>query len=213
MWWINSLQLAVAQGSGEGWINQNSGSVLVALAAIVAATLAAYTANRRHREQLAHDREMRNRDHTRDTLDAAVEGVSTAIESVSNFAAAVETIGSQLPDLHRETDPNLNDEVPADKIKRLAKIKDELSLARNAAHDARTAMHSSRLRLEIRLSKSHPIVESHNQLQTDLSAWGAVLTSYINQEQTGAVEDDRYVNAVASDLDRFRLACGEWLSS
>lgn len=211
--WVDSVHLVVAQGSGESWINHNSGSLLVALAAIVAASLAAYTANRRHGEQLAHDREMRNRDHTRDTLDAAVKGVSTAIDSTSNFAAAVETVGPRLPDLHRETDPNLNDKVPADKVEHLAEIKEELSLARNAAHDARTAMHANQLRLEIRLGENHPIVASHNQLRTNLSAWWDALISYVNYEQTGAVEDGRYVEVVASDLDRFRLACGGWLNS
>ena len=46
--------------SGESWWHQNSGSLVLAVAAVTAAVVAAYVAIHNQRQQLAHDRFLRN---------------------------------------------------------------------------------------------------------------------------------------------------------
>ncbi len=65
------------------------GPIIIALAAIFAASLAAWIARRNHGQQLRHDREMRDLSHARASLSSAVETVAEAVDSVSALATAV----------------------------------------------------------------------------------------------------------------------------
>ena len=74
--------------SDESWASQNSALVL-ALAALGAASLAAMVAIVTQRWQLAHDRSLRKQDQTLDAIDAAITGVNDANDAVIEFGAAV----------------------------------------------------------------------------------------------------------------------------
>lgn len=71
--------------SDQSWLSENLGSVVVAVAAITAAFLAAWVANRNHKGQLAHDRFLQNQEDTRAVMDAAVEAMSDASEAFTDY--------------------------------------------------------------------------------------------------------------------------------
>ncbi|MBS1892284.1 MAG: hypothetical protein JST59_13390 [Actinobacteria bacterium] len=86
-------------GGKELW-QELIGPVLLALTAIIAAWIAARTANHRQQEQLAndrhlqadqlaYDREQRNRQHVRDTVDEAVRGVDAALRAMFDYEAKI----------------------------------------------------------------------------------------------------------------------------
>jgi hypothetical protein len=80
--------LEVEQVGGSFWEGL-IGPVLIALAAIFAAGLAAWVARRNHAQQLAHDRELRDLSHARQSLAAAVESIADAVDSVTKLSIAV----------------------------------------------------------------------------------------------------------------------------
>lgn len=71
--------------SNGSWLSENIGSIVIAVAAITAAFLAAFVADRNHKRQLAHDRFLHNRDDTRAVMDAAVEAMSDASEAFTDY--------------------------------------------------------------------------------------------------------------------------------
>jgi hypothetical protein len=107
---------------GDPWWHQVIGPALIAATAIVAAWIAARTANRRQQEQLSHDlelqkaqlvhdrelqgaqlaydREQRNRQHVRDTIDSAVRGLYAAMRQSAEYQGLILT-GDEKRDEYR----------------------------------------------------------------------------------------------------------------
>ena len=71
--------------SDESWWSENAGSILLAVAAASAACLAAYVANRNHKRQLAHDRDIQNQDHIREVIDAADVSLTDAHSALNEY--------------------------------------------------------------------------------------------------------------------------------
>lgn len=208
---LADLQVAAAPMAQESWIDENSGSLLLAVAAIVAASLAAYVATRNHRQQLEHDAAMRNREHIRETLDMAVEGAEAAITEVVRFSTVLEprlpTTSADSP-RHIESTENADDE-----------WEDEVGKAMKAAHGSRLPMWMHNVRLELRLGPGHPVVVQHERLRKVLSDWDEVLRSrskaVINKEslQDIGVTDDPWMEKIRDTFADFRLACIDWFNS
>lgn len=71
--------------SDQSWWSENASSVLLAVAAIGAAFLAAWVANRNHKRQLAHDRDLQNQDHIREVIDAASLSATDAHAALGDY--------------------------------------------------------------------------------------------------------------------------------
>jgi len=71
--------------SDESWLRENLGSVLIAVAAIFAAALAAWVANRNHKRQLTSERILQRQDHIREVVDAASVTLAEAHAAVHEY--------------------------------------------------------------------------------------------------------------------------------
>lgn len=72
--------------AGESFLSSLAGPFLIAVAAIVAALVAAWVAWRNHEKQLDHDRELRDIEHARQSVNAAVETIAEVISAFSHLA-------------------------------------------------------------------------------------------------------------------------------
>lgn len=126
---------------GDPWWHQVIGPALIAVTAIVAAWIAARTANRRQQEQLSHDRELqqaqlvhdrelqvaqlaydreqRNRQHVRDTIDSSVRGLYAAARQSAEYQGLILT-GDEKRDEYRRM---IDDEALSD-VERDAAVRD-----------------------------------------------------------------------------------------
>jgi hypothetical protein len=203
---LAALEVQLVPTHSENWLEHNSGSILLALAAIAAASLAALVATLNHRGQLAHDREMRNRDHTRDTIDAAVEGANQAIDRATDFSAVVKT-GAR-----RGYAPRSGRK--GEKTKQQKDWEREVVDSMTAAHQTNVAMQANNVRLELRLGLAHEIVNKQSSLRQALSDWEDVLRSYLTRNEDAAevepFNDDKSAENVGAVFGEFRGACRDW---
>jgi hypothetical protein len=112
-----SQPLEVHQVGGASFLESLIGPLLIAAAAVLAASLAAWVARKNHSEQLANDRAMRNLDHARRSIGAAVETIQEGIHDLTTldtravFASEAtrnlkiaEAVNDDLPWVQRGTD-------------------------------------------------------------------------------------------------------------
>lgn len=181
----------------EGWWAHNSGPMVLAIAAITAAGLAAYVAIRNNRQQLEHDRDMRERAHVRDTIDAAMLGASATIHALSAVTSDLAVKKSHAGTMGEEAEKTLEEETEKDLLK---------------ASSAESEMRANHLRLDLRLGSSHPIVVSHGGLREALtSASNALLSGIIRKDGERSPEEAHRIAALA--LEDFRSACRDWFSA
>jgi hypothetical protein len=81
--------LQVEQVGGPSFIEEVIGPALLAVAAIFAAGLAAWVARKNHSSQLAHDRQLRDTEHARRSISAAVDHITEALDAAASYATAV----------------------------------------------------------------------------------------------------------------------------
>jgi len=200
---------------GEDWLTRSSGSLLLAVAAFFAAGLAAYVAIRNQREQLAHDRYLRNQDHVRDTIDAAVAMTNETVTAASLFNSKISAVEKQRESLASvvaddEATPDLEDEERME----LGDLEKELSDRENTLYAAIVAMHPASVHLGMRLDVSHPIITAYDATR------GAAERLYIHMipgatENRDAAErgtDEEKAAAVRDAFGAFRLACYQWFN-
>jgi hypothetical protein len=150
IWRWADLQVQVGPVNHESWWSHNSGSIAVAIAAIVAASLAAYVSIRNRREELTQSRDLNERGHIRDTLDSALEQIDQTIAAIIEVASDL-AIKDRVNDDAREA----------------WKVGSEEHLDR-AVVDV-LVMRGQQVRLELRLGPEHPIALRHKQLLDRLS--------------------------------------------
>jgi len=154
-----------------------AGPALLAVTAILAAAIAARTANARQGQQLAHDRELqaeqlaydreqRNRQHVRDAVDDSVRSVDSALRLMFEYEAVI-LIGD---DQRTERRSVLDDDgapppVKAEALSALKEETDEIHAQSQAVYDATIDLSSENLRLSLRLGKDHQIVKSQQALR------------------------------------------------
>jgi len=180
---------------GESWLEHNS----VAIAAITAAALAAFVAVANHRAQLRHDREMRNRDHVRDTIDNAIDSANRTRTAMNRFLSLLTTIED------RRGEPNV--ELPAENIQELIERREETIASIRL-------MASSQTRLAIRLGAKAPVAKAHKAL---LSAFLAVFKYAFkgvleNRPSDIREEDTQREQKLESAFGEFRTACEGWFA-
>jgi hypothetical protein len=189
------LQVQIGPVDHESWWAHNSGSIAVAIAAVVAAGLAAYVSIKNRREELAQNRELNERDHIRNTLDSVLEQIDrimAANTSVYSRLAARDAIESE--DARKEWD---------------SEIREHLSVAQNEE----IAMRGRQVQLELRFGLDHPIASSHKELLDELSDWlswmGRSLRSADPIDTAVGVES---MKSIGKTFRRFRTECRKWFS-
>lgn len=150
---------------GQDWIIGLVGPTLLAIAAIVAASLAAYVASRNHREQLDHDRALRERDHTRNVLDAAIEDVMATVERLSALSVATEAMEKKR-DKYDATlqDDDADPDSKADARSGLTEISKTLSARSKETATKILEMHVGNGRLKLRFGVLGDIPVAHDEL-------------------------------------------------
>lgn len=182
----------------EDWWSHNASAVILAVAAITAAAIAAFIAIRNQQAQLAHDRYLRNQEHIRDTLDAALVSANEVRNMVERLIASIEVI---------EETREEGKEVPRD-IDEIAEKFREESLSKLQG------MRAAQVRLETRLGGEHPVAASH------LNALLAYNTLF--RKAHGGITGPREASIQEGDEERkhsakhafegFQRACHQWLS-
>lgn len=199
--------------SNESWWSQNSGSIFIAIAAIVAAGLAAYVAIRNHHQQLDHDRNMRNREATRTIIDIAVEEIGEAILRTAKFRAqmsAAERAREQLADLSPDDEQKL--EAARAEVQEAEK---DLLGAVDPAFNAANAMDINTMRLAIRLGDDHPITSHHRQTRDALDKWHDAITRGLEENRNEAEIDQtqQRLTDFGRARTKFDAACRTWLNA
>lgn len=215
--------LALAAQGSEALANTGEssidlGSVLIAAAAAFAALLAAISASVRQRAQLQHDRELREREHIRDTLDSQVGEVQQSLRVLMRFRASVSTFEEPY---HRE----LAREVPSrEEGRSKAQDKDAPGSeqqgdivkrwrdARRASHEALLKRRAGTTRLRLRLGRRAAITKHHDQFVDGYSKLHRSLGPPLDEPRSSeekADEDAAYEEMKQAYQD-FLRACERW---
>jgi hypothetical protein len=205
------------------------GPGMIAITAILAAIIAARTANRRQAAQLQHDRELqselqserlaydreqRDRQHIRDTIDEALRGVDAAIRTLAEYEAKIVVGDDQRSERRRA----LNGEDKAspmqltEAVKKLQEETADIHTSSQATYDAAIDLTSMNLRLGVRLGKDHPIVKSHQAFRDVYSTRSESLRPLPNRPLT---DDDQTqirsaVDSTNAILTAFFSECRKW---
>ncbi len=162
---------------GHSLLEDLIGPALLALTAILAAGIAARTANERQAAQLAHDRELqkvqlahdreqRNRQHVRDSVDDAVHSVDAALRLMFEYEALIMVGDPQRTERRNVLDDGgASSNAKADALRALKEETDEIHAQSQAVYDANIDLTSENLRLSLRLGKDHAIVKSQQALR------------------------------------------------
>jgi hypothetical protein len=197
---------------GESWLSHNLGSLLVGLAAIIAATLAAYVSIRNHKQQLSYDRKIRDRDAIRESIDAAVRGISDLVLQAITLSGNVRTLEETREDFE-EVDVN-----DADAMARQRALVDQATAPAKATVPVLSAaintVHADTIHLSIRLGDKHPVPKSQVKTREALKSWVLLLNLGLGrnrtEEELKAAADGQ--KAFATARRDFESACFAWLN-
>lgn len=175
---INRMAVDVHLVGGDPWWHQVIGSALIAVTAIGAAWIAARTANHRQREQLLHDRELqeaqlsydreqRNRQHVRDTIDSAVRSMYAAMKQSAEYQGLILTGDEKRNEYRRIADDEAALDADRDAaIRGYEEAMNTVGAATLKGFEVSTELMSESLRLSLRLGVEHPICKSHTAYYT-----------------------------------------------
>ena len=200
-------------GGESFWVGL-AGPALIAIAAVIAAIVAARTANQRQAAQLWHDLEARREEHVRDALDLAVEQIPEMLSAVHQTEFAVEGLEARRPDLQATIeDFSAPEDVQRQAEKALAELKLELASRAKHAHEKSPEMLSASIRLNIRLGDDSELADAHEALFTawdkQLDSLGSAATENRNNDELASYED-LDANATAA-YSAFYAVCRDWL--
>jgi hypothetical protein len=203
---VNQLLLAVQKVElvgGQSWLEHNS----VALAAIGAASLAALVAILNRRAELKHDREMRNRDHIREVVDASYVEVELAIKTISKLFGVVRGTEAWRDNLDPEAEAGLTDD-------HLQEIDQELREADDRTHAALLDLVATTGRLAMRLGAKHAIPKKHREVRQAIDVLYSRAPSSLgeNRAQDEREADLSAQEKAASTHAEFREACFDWFN-
>jgi hypothetical protein len=189
--------------------------MLIAGAAVMAARIAAATANKRQREQLAHDLIVRSMQHIRDAIDEAVEIVYEGSKAVADFSISIPLWEVSRPALEAQ----LVDEEASPEAKKMAKERlmselGEVTSEHGGTLDQLSELLASSTRLKLRLGSNHEIPKLAESLRR---AW-AELTALLIKGQTASrtpeeiTETEEKEHEADGIYSEFHLACERWLT-
>jgi prophage maintenance system killer protein len=192
----------------KSWIAENTGSLVIASAAVFAATLAALVSILTQRWQLAHDRHLRNQDHTREVVDAAVARVTDTHSEVSRFLGSVIAVEQVREDV-AEDDQEGEEALAAD-----SQLMKKLKREQDAAYPMVMDLFSLASRLEMRLGDKHPIVEAHRSASDALTDifLEALPGTTENRDSSAAAEDEARMKTFREAFAELSKACHAWFN-
>lgn len=157
------IPIEVVGGDGKAFslFSAVAGSLLVALAAVIAAIVAARTANKRQRAQLDHDTEVRRREHIRDALDDAAEKLYEAFEALAVYELRIGEAEDARKRLETARDESSSEEVLAVATKALDQLQGQIEEVREETTSLLLAVQASEFRLSLRMGGEDPVVEAH----------------------------------------------------
>lgn len=208
---------------------------LIAATAIVAAWIAARTANHRQQKQLSHDRELkkaqlvhdrelqvaqfaydreqRNRQHVRDTIDSAVRGLYAAVRQSAEYQGLILT-GDEKRDEYRRIidDETLSDAERDAAVRDYKEAMDTIGAATIKGFEISTELMGESLRLSLRLGVEHPICKSHTAYY---KAYGAIFGVMQNLPTAKITDEDREKVKAAdaaegAAMNEFLSSCSSW---
>ncbi len=214
------LQLVVKiEQVGGGSLADLAGPALVAAAAVVAAFVAARTANARQRQQLDHDLVVRSIEHVRDAIDQAVEMVHDALLAFLDLEEAIpvpeQVNWSELEAKLRDGGVSQREksEIRLTVSSQRAAVRQAYGQAQKRIDDLRRPI----MRLRLRLGKDHEIPVLLKSLQ---GRWVSMSAGFsLDAGRAGEISTDRLVLRQkelleTSDVyDEFLSACHRWLIS
>jgi hypothetical protein len=186
---------------GETWLAHNSGPLVLALAAF----LAAYVALRNHRQQLENDRHLRNKEHMQDAVDSALESINSALDKLGDLGSCVGTRDEEKREWEEAEAPT----------ERYRKWRQEVSDAVRQSSDGLLSMRFDQARLELRFSNRHPIVARHQEVRTALDTWYDRLVEGVQKEFDGTLDDileSLEDTNSGQAIDAFKAACRKWFN-
>jgi hypothetical protein len=154
--------IEVQVNNGGSWVDLLS-PIIIACAAIVAALVAAYW----QRAQLRHDRLVRDREHGREMIGAAVDAFTKTVIVLVDLRQATEGVDAA----EREIEATAS--LPSSDPKRIAalsngkKAHSALSSPREAAGEALREMSARYFRLRIALGDKSPVASTYAELSTE----------------------------------------------
>jgi hypothetical protein len=208
------------------------GSGMIAITAIIAAIIAARTANRRQAAQLAHDRELqsklqterlaydreqRNRQHIRDTIDDALRGVDDAIRTIAEFEARIVVEDGQRSARRKIVDGEAAAS-PAQLEEATQALRaeiDALDADSVAVADMLIKLAFQNTRLAIRLGGNHAITTGLQELRQSYSARNSALQGLYKRSLTDKDRLDAKSKADSFNdaVIPFFKACRAWFES
>jgi hypothetical protein len=177
------------------------GPALIAGTAVFAAWLAARTANNRQREQLDHDRDMRDREDIRDTLDGSSERAETCLRGLRGFSAAIQAARP------KGSEEEL-DEADAEELRK------EVLNAQGQAHGHLQEMIADLIRIGLRFPEEDPITECHMDLHDAYEEWYDAMAADWAGDSDDSKEDavPQAEKAAAKAFEQFMLNCRAWFA-
>jgi hypothetical protein len=189
--------------------------MLIALAAVIAASLAAAVAVRNHREQLQHDRELRAREQVGQLLDKAFDSAAIVIEASVKLRNLVEMFLETQESLNVVlADPQVDEERRAAADDRLKKRRDELEEARQSLIDRTVQARWNSMRMQLRLDSPEIVLPYREFLKAVADRRGGLEEAMEVGEWSSerAEGDDAYAEAGRNALTDFSAGCMHWFS-
>lgn len=209
------VQLVGDNGYGLDVVVAIIGPLLIALAAVVAAFVAAHTANRRQRAQLDHDLEVRHREYVRDVLDSSVELARRSMERVAAFKQSVEMLeGKRFALTAAVEDPEGS---PSDQESARAALGGLLeSYARSSSEAGRAIveMSAAHFRLGLALGLRHDVAAAFETLGDKADELVDSLSPGLseNRSEQARVDSSALDDEVGTAFGVFMARCEEWLA-
>jgi hypothetical protein len=182
------------------------GPLLIAAAALVAAVVAAYW----HRAQLRHDRVLRDLEHARTSISAAVETVAGAVDAMSDFLVAARAADEAKRRAQSiEDSDNLGEAEMTEALAAETQAIQRVAGARQRASPFLTRMLADRMRLRIALGPDSEVITRHKELTEAFRKWFTDLAPEARASRKSN-DDDAAGTEIRPALKRFEVACQQW---
>jgi hypothetical protein len=194
---------------GESWWHGLLGPALLAVAAIVAAGLAAYVAIRNHRDQLAYDRAIRDREYGRESIRAATETIVETLDPLNTYELAIRA--NDKATKHAEPVENSANE-QAEASEQLKRRTKRVRMTRDNVGPLLIKMTADSISLRIALGADEPVVKRYRELSkafNDRFRMCAPTDEGRAKREVAVRDGDPQAKAKAA-LEAFQTACEEW---
>jgi hypothetical protein len=196
--------LEVEEVGETSLLGQWGGPVVVALAAIIGASIAAAVSILNLRRQLDNDRRLRDREHIRDTLDSVAEHTQELNWELRSWRLDIEKAEQK------------RDALPPDAVREDLIAIDRQLLQREVDLNQKVqATHKGSIRLMMRLGQGEPVPIKHLELADALHKSFDALGKAQERNRTDeekAAADDCLLTAQNKQIE-FWSACEEWFTS